>query len=326
MNSFRFLTYTLVACASFCTAEAQQYNLVPNPNFEQYSICPDALAQIAKATGWQMWQGSPDFFHACDESQTVSTPFSTYNGFQHTFNGLGYGGLIGIAYNNIGEVMGIELSEPLQIGQMYYIEFQWSRAFGGIAHSWCDCANSHLGAVLTTQGYVSNTNPYIHNSFAHIYDDQLLVDTTSWQSISGWITADQAYTHIGIGTFFNLNEIEVAYFNGSPQEIFLKTYYYIDGVCVATDPAYCDVVLNAGNLINNDYDVQVYPNPANALTFIEAAGEFSYHLIEITGRTVLTGKGTNKATLRLENVPQGAYLLKIETNSGVLTKKLIKNP
>jgi len=174
--------------------------------------------------------------------------------------------------------MGIELAEPLEVGQQYYIEFFWNRAFGGGFHHWCDCANSHLGALLTTQSFNSIENPFEHSSFAHVYDTELLEDSTDWQRISGWVEADQAYTHLGIGTFFNLDEVEVAYFNGTAQELLLNTYYYIDGVCVATDPAYCDQVLSSsGSSLRKD-DVSVYPNPALDVVNVAFRGDFSFVL------------------------------------------------
>lgn len=185
MNLFRFLHCTLLLFSATLCCRGQQYNLVSNPSFEQYASCPDDHSQIENATGWQMWRGTPDFFHACDLSQFVGTPLNMSHGFQAPLNGLGYGGLIAMAYNNQPEVMGIELLEPLQVGQQYYLSFSWSRTFGGGFHANCDCASSHLGALLTTEEYNSVSNPFQHSNFAHVYDDQLLVDSISWQSISG---------------------------------------------------------------------------------------------------------------------------------------------
>ena len=307
-------------------ATGQDYNLVPNPYFEQYSSCPDDHSQIELASGWEMWTGTPDFFHECDDSEFVSTPLNITHGFQHPLHGLGYGGVIGMTYNNFREIMGIELAQPLEVGQQYYIEFYWNRAFGGAFHHWCDCANSHLGALLTTESYNSISNPIVHNNFAHVYDTELLVDSTDWQRISGWVVADQAYTHLGIGTFFDLEEVEVAYFNGSAEEILLNTYYYIDGVCVATDPAYCDQVLSGPGLSDPLKEALVYPNPARETVNITYPGGFSYTLTDASGRVLSSGKGRDAKSVDLSLFSAGTYLIKIETISGTRTKKIIKTP
>jgi hypothetical protein len=87
-----------------------------------------------------------------------------------------------------------------------------NRAFGGLFHHGCDCANSHLGALLTKEGYSSISNPFQHNSFACVYAEQLLVDTANWHTVAGRVAAAWACTHPGFGTLFNLNEIELAHF------------------------------------------------------------------------------------------------------------------
>ncbi len=327
MNLFRFsFILGVLFTFSFSPLRCQNYNLVPNPYFEYYSSCPDEHGQIELATGWEMWRNSPDFFHACDVSQFVGTPTNTLYGFQYPLVGLGYGGLIGMTYNNSSEVLGVELAQPLVIGQSYYIEFYWNRAFGGVGHHWCDCANSHLGAVLTTEGYNSIENPFAHSNFAHVYDTDLLEDSVNWQRISGWVVADQAYTHLGIGTFFDLSEVQVAYFNGSAQEILLNTYYYIDGVCVATDPAYCDQVLSGNTSSLRKADVDLYPNPTQNVINISYQGQYRYTLLDATGRIMSSGQGADTDVIDLQQLSAGTYIILIETSSGKTSRKIIKTP
>jgi hypothetical protein len=51
-------------------------NLVPNPSFEEYSICPDGTSQIDRATHWMPFRHTPDYHNACDESEIVGVPNS----------------------------------------------------------------------------------------------------------------------------------------------------------------------------------------------------------------------------------------------------------
>ena len=45
------------------TAKAQ--NLVPNGDFETYSLCPTALGQITRASGWHVSSLTPDYYNSC---------------------------------------------------------------------------------------------------------------------------------------------------------------------------------------------------------------------------------------------------------------------
>ena len=41
-------------------------NLVPNPSFEEYEVCPYTIGfQVGdRPTHWRSWLNSPDYFHA----------------------------------------------------------------------------------------------------------------------------------------------------------------------------------------------------------------------------------------------------------------------
>ncbi|MBK7816968.1 MAG: hypothetical protein IPJ60_04985 [Sphingobacteriaceae bacterium] len=52
-----------------------QVNLVPNPSFENVSMCPSALTQISLAAPWfQAGTGTPDLFVACSTNTDVGVP------------------------------------------------------------------------------------------------------------------------------------------------------------------------------------------------------------------------------------------------------------
>ena len=52
-----------------------QVNLVPNPSFEEYSLCPDKESQIERVDGWfSPSNGTPDYYNYCSTSTTVSLP------------------------------------------------------------------------------------------------------------------------------------------------------------------------------------------------------------------------------------------------------------
>jgi len=298
-------------------------NLVPNGDFETFSECPDDHSQIERATGWSSYRGTADYFNACDLSHFVGTPLNETHGFQYPLSGNTYGGLIGKAYNNDREIMGTELATPLTIGTEYYIEFYWSRTFGGVYHANCDCASSHLGALFTTHSYHNINNIIPVTNFAHIYDPTLLVDSANWVKISGWFTADSAYTHIAIGDFFDLDSNLVAYYNGTSETLSLNTYYYIEDVCVATDPAMCGVV-NVSNTIEESNTIRLFPNPASAILTIQTDLPIvSISVVALDGKQLLLNSMGSKK-IDISSLPEGMYLVWIITERERIIKKMIK--
>ena len=219
--------------------------------------------------------------------------------------------------------MGTQLTSPLTIGQSYYVEFYWSRTFGGLAHNNCNCASSYLGALFTTEAYNNMINPIPVTNYAQVYDPELLADSTDWVKISGWFTADSAYTHLAIGDFFDLDSNEVAYYNGSAETLALKTYYYIEDVCVATDPAMCGLV-NVTEIKSNQNALRLFPNPAESILNINTSLVIkAISIIDINSRK-LYEQNTSSKQIDISGLTEGIYILIVETNRGIHRQKFIK--
>lgn len=80
-------------------------------------------------------------------------------------------------------------------------------------------------------------------------------------------------------------------------------------------------------LSTNDFDkskVSVYPNPVKDELNIET--EYNVETVQVfdlTGKTVLTLKGSSN--LNVSQLTNGVYILRVTTDNGVLTQKLVKN-
>ncbi len=71
-------------------------NLVPNPNFEDYSSCPTGEGQIDVLDDWYSpTAGTPDFFHGCFGPGIggVGVPIN-FMGNQLALSGKGYAGFL----------------------------------------------------------------------------------------------------------------------------------------------------------------------------------------------------------------------------------------
>lgn len=87
-----------------------------------------------------------------------------------------------------------------------------------------------------------------------------------------------------------------------------------------------DVILSVQNL-SLENNLQVYPNPiaSGDILTIAGIGLKSYSIISIIGQVVQQGKlGQNDLhTIKLDNLMNGIFLLQLETDKGIMTKKII---
>ena len=77
----------------------------------------------------------------------------------------------------------------------------------------------------------------------------------------------------------------------------------------------------------NVTDITIYPNPANGIFNIElkSLSNISFDVYDITGKTILNRIDikTNKSVLNLSNYSEGIYFIKLISEDGTITKKLI---
>jgi OmpA-OmpF porin, OOP family len=119
----------IVSILFFCFHIVQyvnSQNLVPNPSFEQYLLCPDNPGQIDKLQNWFIplnHSGSPDYYNVCSTNYYSSIP-SNINGFEFAATGYGYVGLGLSALNaapNFREYLGVKLLSTLNFNNYYKV-------------------------------------------------------------------------------------------------------------------------------------------------------------------------------------------------------------
>jgi len=220
-------------------------NLVPNPSFEDYTSCPNGSGQVNKATGWDSYNSSPEYFHYC--STVVSVPDNWGFGYQCSATGNAHCGFI--AYNpwspNNRELIGRQLSNALIPGEIYYVNMKVSLG------EWSNCATNKLGILFSTIPYDGPSSPPINNS-SHIYASAIITDTINWLTITGSFIADSAYEYIIIGNFFDDANTDTSINDNSNL---CKSYYFVDDVCVSMDSLTCVDIKE--ELINFNTDTTV---------------------------------------------------------------------
>ncbi|HPX76807.1 MAG TPA: T9SS type A sorting domain-containing protein [Bacteroidales bacterium] len=309
-------------------------NLVPNPSFEEYHLCPDTNSMTHYSTGWYVMSPTPDYFNSCATFNWFSVPHNIV-GYQEPYDsGNAYGGCIIYAKDteniifNYREYFGIKLIDSLIIGQTYYINLKVSLA----NHS--NCASNKLGVLfLTNFEYNDLYYPITPQNFAHIYSDSIFTDTLKWTTLSGVFIADSTYNYVVFGNFFDDNHTDTIRL-GEVSTIFNFTpsyfcYYYIDNICISSVPNYCDSYIYTQNPPIIEEEISIYPNPVNKDLFIQIPEIYKRIKIIIYNAYGKTIKEKNlqseSSSIDVSNLSPGIYFIQILTEQKNYIKQIIIN-
>jgi len=225
-----------------------QVNLVPNPSFEEYSLCPDKESQIERVDGWfSPSNGTPDYYNYCSTSTTVSLPThkNVYTKIPKT--GFGIVGIFPYFYpKNIfyKEYVSTKLNKNLKKDISYYVEYYISPQ-NGIKDISIPCFIDKIGIsfereynfISIIEGQPLAKSKYIGN------ENKIIDNIDEWTRISGCIFGD-GEEYITIGSF-NTNEQTIT--NKECFDYFPNNaYYYIDDVGVYEFDPMPDTILLCG--------------------------------------------------------------------------------
>ena len=72
----------------------------------------------------------------------------------------------------------------------------------------------------------------------------------------------------------------------------------------------------------NDSRIALYPNPTTSILNIAANGVKEVSVLDINGRTVMTEQNVN--SIDMSELANGVYFVRVITNDGVATEKIVK--
>ncbi len=220
-TTFKTSNYTITPGPCLLT------NLIPNPSFENFSVCPTSANQITNATSWiNPNTKTPDFHNACAGTTCGNTiPFvcvpSNWSGSQLPNTGNGYAGIFVGSGDPSREYIEVQLACPLIAGNDYVFSYYISLADG------YNDAIDRLGAYFSS-GQISGTNqlnftPQIISP-AGLY----ITDKVGWTFITETFTAIGGEQFMTFGNFkdeLNTTSIPADAGGGLPW-----SYYYIDDI------------------------------------------------------------------------------------------------
>lgn len=219
MNKFKILiTGLLIGHSVFAQ------NLVPNGDFELYSVLPNDYGQSNRATGWNNVNGfysgppyaSPDYFNTAG---TVPTAF----GQIAPFSGNGQMGFITNLFfiANFREYISTTLVSPLVAGMQYKVSFALSNGNNGEYTK----STNNIGVTFSTGPFFQLVDqPIAANPQIEIAT--ITYNPNVWQTYTYFFTASGSYTHITIGNFRDDSNTLISPTGSS------GAYYFIDSIVV----------------------------------------------------------------------------------------------
>ncbi len=260
-----------IFCGLFCwrlAASAQVQNLVPNPGFETYTHCPFDDGHMYFAFPWRNATHDPSpFLHACSSHPEYGVPGGSVSAYQMPRSGDGYAFIrvYGDAWQHAiepigpgnGEYIATPLTQPLEQGRSYYIEFFTLPFIYTAPNSWGIGYTDAVGLALTDTFFYKEIvradalplTPAIENRGV------LITDSVTWTRVSGCYTAKGGEGYATIGNFRSAAETMVV-FEGIRSFPFVRRNYIDDVFIGEFDPLpdtllLCEgeeLLLNAGFL------------------------------------------------------------------------------
>jgi hypothetical protein len=305
---------------AFCDGQ----NLVPNPSFEKYTVCPFHYFMLPNE--WFTCSGDPDYFNACDTTNGFSVPVNGF-GFQNAYIGDGFCGFVAISFCSFPyykEYLGCHLLFPLNTGHKYFISFAVSRA------EWLNLASNNIGLLFSTKSY-QDYQPYDNTwnvpttNYAHIVETNIITDMQNWTIIKGNIVADSAYEYIIIGDFFDSIQTDTLIFGHNP--LLQCSYYYLDNVCVSEDSLTCYMPDEVSEINCGDMTINIYPVPAEYKIRIEIKEHCTGFLVnifdQIGNKVEEYNVPADNGQIDVNKLTPGVYILQVLYDDKIFHKKII---
>lgn len=239
---------------SFFFLKAKAQNLVYNPGFESYNVCPSNLLSMPYSSDYSYFPtitwwtnpvrlSSPDYLNQCAvPTSGLQVPNTTF-GYQQPHSGAAYAGIIafqgqmtnGTLSYDYREYLQNRLAQPMVAGKQYCVSFYVSPTISP-AFNFNYVALDEFGLNFSQQRPIDTVNRFISLPY-HIKNisGTYLSDTSKWYKISGIYMATGGEEWLTIGCFANGSSPSfINVYPATPnQNILYWTYLYIDDVSVS---------------------------------------------------------------------------------------------
>ena len=213
---------------------ASTQNLVPNPGFEDFTVCPGSYTRQKEDLRLRYWyspnEGTPDAYNACSNGEG-DVPYN-WAGVSEAYEGAGYAGIYLWLYGkNFREYLQCRMDVPLIRDTTYLVSFRYR--LSSYSKYCIDRIGLHLSdsAMRKRNHDAWNITP----TFRFVSDSALTPTTGLWELARVEYRASGNEQFITIGNFdddFRTSHYEITH--RPAQEFMLKdaAYYYIDDVVI----------------------------------------------------------------------------------------------
>jgi OmpA-OmpF porin, OOP family len=220
----------------FISSNVIGQNLVSNPGFENFSVCPGSFTQKNEFNipGWSSPTiGTPDHFHSCSNGD-ADVPYN-WAGVAEPYEGDGYVGLfLWMREKEYREYLQCKLTQPLMKDSLYHLQFVYKLS------SYSKYATDRIGMACTDKPVRTPHDRPIElvPALTVIHDSALTKETGLWEKASMVYKANGDEQYIVIGNFWTNDETKTYHIEFRPiseQMLSAASYYYIDDVQVISD-------------------------------------------------------------------------------------------
>jgi len=308
------------------TSSTAQFNLVPNPSFEVYDICPWINGQITFAVPWSTpIHTSTDYFNSCDTNtnpnNSASVPLN-FGGFEYARTGQAYANIatyrnshIPIGNNNYREYLSAPLLDSLVSGIEYCVRFYVSA--DDSAGYTSPTIGVYFGPIRPdTNIYPISVQPQIENPSSN-----LLNSRNGWSLVSGSFIAAGNEKWIVIGNFHDSLNTQATYTGRTINPLKYFAAYYVNDVLLTP----CDALLALDNLVNPE-KVTVFNR--NGALIIKSDGDLlKGRILNILGAELKKFDLRNKTEneVEIQNLSNGIYLIEVVTHQSQYCLKFLKS-
>lgn len=301
--------FAFLLCPIWSVGQAQ--NLVPNPSFEDITLCPYTWAQVDSAVSWDIYRASPDLFNACSPGGYGTT---NVFGTRPAADGEGYVGMYCYYASlfNRREYVGAPLINPLVPGLPTNISFKVASAGGGGEVFSMQYWVSGIGIKFSMEPwYEAKPTMTISNSAA-VWSTAVIDYQPDWTTVSGVYVPDSAYAYVVVGNFFGDNDITIASASGTTP----AAYYFVDDICVSQGTT-APCLVTAGMQEPGTGTVGAWYDPLGGMvriTLPSGASPTAVDLLDATGRVARRTRVLNSNSVFIDatGLVPGVYLVRAE--------------
>jgi hypothetical protein len=297
-----------------------QTNLVMNPSFESFTLCPTTYSEnITCTTNWTSFRESPGYLNSCGGQGSYWGVPKHYFGYQSAASGNSYVGVTAFSFmTDKRDVVGSQLSQTLNIGQQYFVSIKVNLSEinpGGGSQRF---PSNKIGIRFSTAPY-SSVMPVPIDNFAHFFSNDVIVDTLNWTTVGGSFIADSNYKYIMVGNFFDDANTDTIRYPSSTL-----SYIYIDDVCVSTSSAVCSVPANIKENALTD-NITIYPNPSYSSVFVSGIDNIktAIKIVDPLGNLFSSHIMTTNSPIDISTYPNGVWFFYLYQSDHVSVKKII---